>query len=81
MNAQLTPASGRIMDAMEPLHLPPGYLTAHQVAAQLGITLDGVRQLVHRGQLARAGGSPRQPRYRAADVIALHAKRQSTKAA
>lgn len=66
-----------MMVAMEPLHLPPGYLSAHQVAHQLGITLSGVRDLVHRGQLARAGGSPRQPRYRATDVITLQRKRQA----
>jgi hypothetical protein len=61
---------------MEPLYLPPGYMTAHQVAQCLGIKLGGVRQLVHRGQLARAGGSPRQPWYAVQDVIALDTKRR-----
>lgn len=59
----------------------PGHLTAHQTAQQLGITLDGVRQLVRRGQLTRSGGSPRQPWYAVADVAALAAKRQHGNAA
>lgn len=46
---------------MEPLYSPPGTLTAHQVATLLGITLGGVRLLVHRRQLARIGGSPGKP--------------------
>lgn len=62
---------------MEPLCVPAGYMTAHQVAQTLGITLSGVRDLVHRGQLARAGGSPRQPRYDTEQVLALLAARQS----
>lgn len=49
----------------------PGHLTAHQTAQLLGITLDGVRQLVRRGRLARTGGSPRQPWYAVDDVVAL----------
>ncbi|MFX4294087.1 helix-turn-helix domain-containing protein [Streptomyces bohaiensis] len=56
---------------MEPLHVPPGHMTTHQVAGQLGISLSGVRQLVRRGRLARAGGSPRQPYFATADVMAL----------
>jgi hypothetical protein len=59
----------------------PGHLTAHQTAKQLGITLDGVRQLVHRGQLRRSGGTPRQARYAVPDVAALQAKRQARQAA
>jgi hypothetical protein len=59
----------------------PGHLTAHQTARQLGITLDGVRQLVRRGQLTRSGGSPRQPWYAVPDVAALQAKRQAREAA
>ncbi|MDG9705558.1 hypothetical protein [Streptomyces sp. DH37] len=61
---------------MEPLHVPPGRMSAHQVAQQLGITLDGVRQLVRRGHLHRVGGTPRQPWYDTEEVIALHQARQ-----
>ncbi|MFI8294452.1 hypothetical protein ACIGCZ_00745 [Streptomyces nigra] len=60
---------------MESQMIRPGHLTAHQTANVLGITLDGVRQLVRRGRLTRSGGSPRQPWYAAADVAALAAKR------
>lgn len=66
---------------MEPLYAPPGYLTAHQVATLLGIALGGVRQLVHRGQLTRAGGSPRQPLFAVDDVTALDTKRRMRAAA
>ncbi|MET9411284.1 hypothetical protein ABZX90_36905 [Streptomyces sp. NPDC002935] len=66
---------------MESLIVRPGHLTAHQTARQLGITLDGVRQLVRRGQLTRSGGSPRQPWYAVHDVSALQAKRQTREAA
>lgn len=59
----------------------PGYLTAHQTAQQLGITLGGVRLLVHRGQLQRSGGTPRQPWYAVQDVAALAVKRQQGYAA
>jgi len=59
----------------------PGHLTAHQTAQQLGITLGGVRLLVHRGQLQRSGGTPRQAWYAVSDVAALLAKRQQSKAA
>lgn len=60
---------------MESLNIRPGHLTAHQTAKQLGITLDGVRQLVRRGQLQRSGGTPRQPWYAVQDVAALVTKR------
>ncbi|MER6064842.1 hypothetical protein ABT167_27445 [Streptomyces sp. NPDC001792] len=66
---------------MESTNLRPGHLTAHQTAQQLGISLDGVRQLVRRGQLKRSGGSPRQPWYAAADVTALVLKRAERDAA
>ncbi len=66
---------------MESQMIRPGHLTAHQTAAALGIGLDGVRQLVRRGQLQRSGGSPRQPWYAAADVAALAAKRALTQSA
>ncbi|GAA3103309.1 hypothetical protein ACFQ0X_30310 [Streptomyces rectiviolaceus] len=55
----------------------PGHLTAHQTATVLGVSLDGVRQLVRRGQLTRSGGSPRQPWFKVQDVAALDAKRRT----
>jgi hypothetical protein len=61
---------------MEPLYVPPGCMTAHQVAAQLGITLSGVRDLVHRGRLTRAGGTRNQPYYDTQQVRALWRERQ-----
>lgn len=61
---------------MEPLHLPAGYMTAHQTAQTLGITLSGVRDLVQRGKLQRAGGSPRQPWYDSDAVRAIFRDRQ-----
>ena len=66
---------------MESQMIRPGHLTAHQVAQQLGITLGGVRLLVHRGQVHRSGGTPRQPWYAVTDVAALVAKRQQRSAA
>jgi hypothetical protein len=66
---------------MESLIIRPGHLTAHQTARQLGISLDGVRQLVRRGQLTRSGGSPRQPWYAVQDVATLATKRRQAKAA
>lgn len=66
---------------MESLNIRPGHLTAHQTARLLGVSLDGVRKLVQRGQLTRSGGSPRQPWYAAQDVAALAAKRAARKAA
>lgn len=62
---------------MEPLFVPAGYMSAHQVAQQLGIGLGGVRQLVRRGHLHRAGGTPRQPWYDTEDVLALLQQRQA----
>lgn len=64
-----------MMVTMEHEFVRPGHLTAHQTARALGITLGAVRLLVHRGQLTRSGGGPRQPTYRAADIAALVAKR------
>jgi len=66
---------------MESQNIRPGHLTAHQTAQQLGITLGGVRLLVHRGQLQRSGGTSRQPWYAVPDVAALAAKRATRKAA
>ncbi|MET7514060.1 hypothetical protein ABZS88_11370 [Streptomyces sp. NPDC005480] len=66
---------------MESQIIRPGHLTAHQVATTLGISLDGVRKLVQRGHLTRAGGTPRQPWYAVADVAAHAAKARTGKAA
>lgn len=66
---------------MESQNIRPGHLTAHQTARVLGITLGGVRLLVHRGQLARSGGTQRQPWYTAEAVAALAAKRAERNAA
>ncbi|GAA5033098.1 helix-turn-helix domain-containing protein [Streptomyces siamensis] len=66
---------------MESLMIRPGYLTAHQTARVLGISLDGVRQLVRRGRLRPSGGTPRQPWYAVADVSALAAERAKVKVA
>ncbi|MEV6803154.1 helix-turn-helix domain-containing protein [Streptomyces sp. NPDC051132] len=66
---------------MEQQHLRPGFLTAHQTARLLGVELDTVRQLVRRGRLKRAGGSPRQPWYAVADVTALTLKKAGNDAA
>lgn len=66
---------------MESQIIRPGYLTAHQVARTLGISLGGVRQLVRRGQLARSGGTVGQPWYAAEDVAALVVRRQTAKIA
>ncbi|MFD8845474.1 hypothetical protein [Streptomyces pseudogriseolus] len=60
---------------MESQMIRPGYLTAHQAARLLGIKLTGLRSIVHRGQLTRSGGTPRQPWYAVPDVQALAAKR------
>ncbi|MFJ8804205.1 hypothetical protein [Streptomyces sp. NPDC102487] len=66
---------------MESQMIRPGHLTAHQTAAQLGISLEGVRKLVQRKQLARSGGTERQPWYAARDVAALVVKRAQSKVA
>ncbi|MFJ8110441.1 helix-turn-helix domain-containing protein [Streptomyces sp. NPDC096132] len=66
---------------MESQILRPGYLTAHQAARVLGVDLATVRQLVRRGKLARAGGTPRQPWYATEDVAAYAASRTTAKSA
>ncbi|MEU0040231.1 helix-turn-helix domain-containing protein [Streptomyces sp. NPDC006333] len=66
---------------MESQIIRPGYLTAHQTASVLGISLGGVRKLVERGQLTHAGGTVGQRWYVAEDVAALAAKRQTRKVA
>ncbi|KUN34931.1 hypothetical protein AQJ30_27505 [Streptomyces longwoodensis] len=65
---------------MESQIIRPGHLTAHQAARVLGVSLVGLRSIVHRGQLQRAGGTPRQPWYRVTDVADLAAKRAARKA-
>lgn len=66
---------------MESLNIHPGHLTAHQTARLLGMSLDGVRKLVQRGQLQRSGGTPRQPWYAVKDVTALVIERRTRNAA
>ncbi|MGW0537823.1 helix-turn-helix domain-containing protein [Streptomyces sp. NPDC003032] len=66
---------------MESQIIRPGHLTAHQVARLLGISLGGVRKLVQRGQLARAGGTVGQPWYTVEAVTALAAERSAAQAA
>ncbi|MFJ1653685.1 hypothetical protein ACIOC2_20305 [Streptomyces sp. NPDC088337] len=66
---------------MESEIIRPGYLTAHQTARVLGISLGGVRKLVQRGKLERAGGTERQPWYAVDHVTALAAKRAARDAA
>jgi hypothetical protein len=56
---------------MEPLYVPAGHMTARQAADTLGISLPGVRKLVQRGRLERAGGTERQPYYDTEQVLAL----------
>ena len=63
------------MEGMESQMIRPGHLTAHQTAHLLGVSLAGLRSIVHRGQLTRSGGTPRQPWYAAKDVAALAAQR------
>lgn len=69
------------MEGMESQMIRPGHLTAHQTARLLGVSLAGVRQLVRRGQLARSGGTDRQPWYAVDDVRALDARRRARAAA
>ncbi|WP_079023002.1 helix-turn-helix domain-containing protein [Streptomyces odonnellii] len=57
------------------MYVPPGHLTAQQTADALGIGLGGVRQLVRRGRLKKAGGTERHPYYASAAVTALIAQR------
>lgn len=69
------------MEGMESQMSRPGHLTAHQTARMLGVTLTGLRSIVHRGQLTRSGGSPRQPWYKSTDVAALLVDRRTRDAA
>ncbi|MGW2044654.1 hypothetical protein ACWCPF_05655 [Streptomyces sp. NPDC001858] len=61
--------------------IPPGYYGTIDVARALGSTPGGVRNLVYRGRLRRAGGTERHPWYRTEDVAALLAERQARQAA
>ncbi|MFM9612483.1 hypothetical protein DF268_38840 [Streptomyces sp. V2] len=63
---------------MESQIIRPGHLTAHQTARVLGVDLGTVRQLVRRGHLTRAGGTPRQPWYSADEAAVLAANRRLT---
>ncbi|WP_392967202.1 hypothetical protein [Streptomyces sp. LN245] len=56
-------------------YVPPGHLDAEQTATLLGITRGNLRILVHRGQIATAGGTDRHPHFRLEDVEALYAER------
>lgn len=62
---------------MEPLLVPPGCMSAHQVAQQLGITLGAVRQLRRRGHLTAVGGTTGKPYYDTEQVRALWRHRQA----
>ncbi|MGW1796934.1 hypothetical protein ACWCQN_13205 [Streptomyces sp. NPDC001984] len=66
---------------MDTAHIPPGYYGTRDAARALGTTPGGIRNLVYRGRLARAGGTERHPWYTATDVAALLAERQARKAA
>lgn len=62
---------------MHPAYIAPGRVTTQQAAAVLGISPAGVRKLVQRGQLPRAGGSVRYPYYDSADVLRLIRQRRT----
>lgn len=62
-------------ELMQPAYIAPGHLTAHQAANALGITLGGIRQLVRRNQLHKAGGTDRQPYYPIDEITALISQR------
>ncbi|MET8982124.1 hypothetical protein ABZX85_41730 [Streptomyces sp. NPDC004539] len=66
---------------MESQIIRPGHLTAHQTARVLGVDLATIRQLVRRGHLTHAGGTPRQPWYSATEVAAYAATRRRDNAA
>lgn len=56
---------------MQPAYIAPGRMTAQQAATALGISPAGIRKLIQRGQLARAGGSVRYPQYDSTDILRL----------
>lgn len=59
---------------------PPGYYGTRDVARALHTSPGAVRNLVYRGRLKRAGGTERQPWFRAEDVAALLAERRARSA-
>ncbi|MER6147970.1 hypothetical protein [Streptomyces hirsutus] len=61
--------------------VPPGYYGTRDVARALGTSPGGVRNLVYRGRLKRAGGTERRPWFAARDVAALAAERPARSAA
>ena len=66
---------------MDSVLLPPGRYSTADVARALGTTPGAVRNLVYRGRLQRAGGTPRHPQFAVTDVAALLAERQERAAA
>ncbi|MBD9736314.1 helix-turn-helix domain-containing protein [Streptomyces sp. H28] len=66
---------------MDSEYAPPGHYTTRQVAQALRISPDGVRKLVQRGQLQRAGGTPRRPYFPATQVAALYNDRRARQSA
>ncbi|MGX1512223.1 hypothetical protein [Streptomyces collinus] len=66
---------------MDSAYTPPGYYGTRDVARALNTSPGAVRNLVYRGRLQRAGGTERQPWFRAEDVAALLAERQTHSAA
>ncbi|MEV1020693.1 hypothetical protein [Streptomyces sp. NPDC050264] len=67
---------------MESQLLRPGFLTAHQTAQALGVTLGAVRKLVQREEIRPAhGSSARQRWFALADVHAYETRRAERAAA
>lgn len=66
---------------MDTAYTPPGYYGTRDVARALNTSPGAVRNLVYRRRLKRAGGTERQPWFRAEDVAALLAERQARKVA
>lgn len=62
---------------MQNQYVPPGHMTARQAADTLNVTLGGIRLLVYRKQLHRAGGPDRHPYYATPDILRLLAARRS----
>ncbi|MCZ9352975.1 helix-turn-helix domain-containing protein [Streptomyces mutabilis] len=66
---------------MDSPYIPPGYYGTRDVARALHTSPGAVRNLVYRGRLRRAGGTERQPWFRAEDVARLLTERQARAAA
>ncbi|WP_037686968.1 MerR family transcriptional regulator [Streptomyces aureocirculatus] len=64
---------------MEYPSLPPGLLTTSQAAQACGVAPATIRDWRRRGLLHPAGGSPRRPYYRLADVTAAQAAAKPTR--